>query len=315
MNGGKAATFEIVHPAATGKPNTIVSPTSRVWALGRTLVDGPDDLDAAHKAHSEVKVTGPSVATEQQDPAAARGRATDGVWHDFFAEANRLLRQNRPPTADSAILARIAPLAIDPDDRFARDKFSSEQQSAIEAGIADARAFLTGARFLGNDIEGWSYPGPTLGNFGTDYIVRAITARVGLAALPREEAMYMQPKGDAGDGLYDGRKAWRLHFDAGKLPPVNAFWSLTMYERMPDGRSYFTENPTNRYSIGDRTAGLKMAADGSLNIWMGHDDPGPERRSNWLPAPAGPFNLWLRAYLPRPELLNGSYRLPRIGPA
>ena len=210
------------------------------------------------------------------------------------------------------MLARLAPLGIGSDEQFAPDKFSAEQQRAIETGLAEARAFLVGTRFLGNAVDGWTYPGPTLGNFGTDYLVRAITARVGLAALPREEAMYMQPTGDTGNGIYDGRRGWQLHFDAGKLPPVNAFWSLTMYERMPDGRSYFTQNPINRYSIGDRTAGLKTNADGSLDIWIGHDDPGPERVSNWLPAPAGPCNLWLRAYLPRPELLNGSYRLPQI---
>ena len=120
----------------------------------------------------------------------------------------------------------------------------------------------------------------------------------------------MRPTGDGGNALYDGRKAWRIHFDAGKLPPVDAFWSLTMYERTADGQSFFTQNPINRYAIGDRTAGLKTNADGSLDVWIGHDNPGPERASNWLPAPAGPFTMTLRAYLPKPELLSGAYRLP-----
>ena len=124
--------------------------------------------------------------------------------------------------------------------------------------------------------------------------------------------MYMRPAGDNGDSLYDGRKLWQIHFGPGQRPPVSGFWSLTMYERTPDGQSFFTENPLQRYSIGDRTPGLKANGDGSLDIWIGHDDPGPERRSNWLPAPAGPFTMTLRAYLAGRALLNGDYRLPPV---
>jgi hypothetical protein len=85
-----------------------------------------------------------------------------------------------------------------------------------------------------------------------------------------------------------------------------------MYERTADGKSFFTQNPLNRYSIGDRTLGLKTNDDGSLDIWIGNANPGPTRESNWLPAPAGPFTMTLRAYLPKPDVLNGSYRLPRV---
>src|SRR5262249_60529665 len=93
--------------------------------------------------------------------------------------------------------------------------------------------------------------------------------------------------GEPGDSLYDGRKMWRLHFAPGQIPPVSAFWSLTMYERTPDGQSFFTENALHRYSIGNRTPGLRTNNDGSLDLWIGRDDPGPERRANWLAAPAG----------------------------
>lgn len=122
--------------------------------------------------------------------------------------------------------------------------------------------------------------------------------------------MYMRPTGDNGNALYDGNRMWRIRFDAGKLPPVNAFWSLTMYARTDGGQSFFVQNPLNRYAIGDRTAGLATNADGSLDIFMSHADPGGARTANWLPAPAGPFTLTLRAYLPKLPLLNGDYRLP-----
>jgi hypothetical protein len=212
------------------------------------------------------------------------------------------------------MLKRIAPLGIGPDAKFTADAFSVEQQAQIEAGLAEGRAFVVDPRHRGAEADGWYYPGATLGNFGQDYVARAIVARTGLAALPREEAMYMRPTGEGGNALYDGNKAWRIRFRSGGLPPVGAFWSLTMYERTADGQSFFTDNAFRRYSIGDRTAGLKNNDDGSLDIWIGHADPGAERRSNWLPAPAGPFTMTLRAYLPQPAILNGTYRLPPVMP-
>ncbi len=311
--GGAAATFSLVGPndAAPAAGNIVRSPTPTVWALARTLVDGPQDLDAAREAQAGVAVAGPRIDAKP-DSASARGRAPTASWRDYFAEASRLLSEHRPPATDLAMLRRIAPLGIAPDTAFAPDKFSIDDQAAIEAGVAEARAFVIDPRRRGLEADGWYYPGTTLGNFGQDYISRAIVARTGLAALPREEAMYMRPTGEGGNALYDGHKAWRIHFDKGRLPPVNAFWSLTMYERTPDGQSFFTQSELNRYAIGDRTPGLKTNDDGSLDIWIGHANPGDGKASNWLPAPAGLFTMTLRAYLPRPELLNGSYRLPPL---
>jgi hypothetical protein len=314
VNGGKAGTFQLVSPAnapSAASPNIIRAPTPRVWALGRTLVDGPQDLEAANKAQAGVTIAGPKVAGTP-NAASAKGRTAGSSWRDYFAEANRLLREHRGLDADTPMLARIAPLGIGPDDLFSADRFSAEQQTAIEAGVAEARAFVIDPQRRGNEVDGWYYPGPTLGDFGTDYVSRAVVARTGLAALPRQEAMYMRPAGEAGNALYDGRKAWRFRFAAGKLPPVDAFWSLTMYERTADGQSFFTQNAINRYAIGDRTPGLQKNDDGSLDIWIGNANPGASRETNWLPAPAGPFTMTLRAYLPKPDVLNGSYRLPRV---
>jgi len=94
---------------------------------------------------------------------------------------------------------------------------------------------------------------------------------------------------------------------------LDGFWSLSMYEATPDGQFFFTDNPIKRYAIGDRTAGLKRNADGTLDIWIGRTDPGGARSANWLPAPkSGPFGLYLRTYLPRAELLNGQFRFAPI---
>ena len=177
-----------------------------------------------------------------------------------------------------------------------------------EAKAASKRGGLSGAGF----IEGWSYPASRLGDFGQDYGLRASVAVSGLAALPPIEAMYMRAQGDQPGALFEGLRNWVLHFPADALPPVKSFWSLSLYEATEDGQFYFTDNPINRYAIGDRTSGLTYNADGSLDIWIGHAPPEGDRAANWLPAPEGPFALFLRAYLPKPELLDGGYRFPAV---
>jgi hypothetical protein len=130
----------------------------------------------------------------------------------------------------------------------------------------------------------------------------------GLAALTASEAMYLNYVGER----LSGDRHYRLHFAAGNLPPADAFWSLSAYEVMPDKRSFFAANPIGRYSIGDKTPGLRRNPDGSLDILIQHDTPGTAGASNWLPAPAGPFALSLRAYLPRGPLRDGSYAPPAL---
>jgi hypothetical protein len=310
--GAAAANFTIVGPndaIAISDRNMLRAPTPHVWALARVLVDGPDDLEAARAVQAGLLIEGPKVAARPR-PTTAAAAAPEAKWQDVFAEANRLLAEERPPVTDLAMLRRIAPLGIGPDAAFNPDAFSDSDREAIAAGVADARALVIDPRNRGQAIQGWYYPGPTLGVWAQDYGARAVVARTGLAALPRDEAMYMRPEGIDGNALYDGRKMWRIHFAPGQLPPVSGFWSLTMYERTPDGQSFFTANPLNRYAIGNRTVGLKTNDDGTLDLWIGHDDPGEGKRANWLPAPAGPFTMTLRAYLPARSLLNGDYRLP-----
>jgi hypothetical protein len=314
--GSAAATFTLIAPSdasTVAASNVVRAPPSKVWALARTLIDGPDDLAAALAVQGGVTIAGPKIEAGKLDAAAAKDWPMNAPWRVYFAEASRLLAEQPPPATDLAIRRRIAALGLGPS--FAPDKFGAAEQAAIEAGILQARALVVDPALRGAAVDGWYYPGATLGNFGQDYIARAIVARTGLAALPREEAMYMRPTGDGGNALYDGNRMWRIHFAAGKLPPVNAFWSLTMYARTDDGQSFFVQNPLNRYAIGDRTPGLAANADGSLDIFIGNADPGGARTANWLPAPAGPFTLTLRAYLPKPPLLNGDYRLPPMTPA
>lgn len=304
--GPEGGTFRLVGPGEVVEGwNIIRAPTNHVWALARTLVDGPHDLEAAREVQAGLSMQGP--AADAPGPYAARS----ADWREYFASAAALMAANPPPVTDLAILRTMVPLEL--VDGFDPDRFSAAEIAEIEAGVAEARlAVRKGGLGGASYMESWSYPSSRLGDFDQDYAYRAVVALSGLAALPPAEAMYMRAQGHGPRDLLDGTKTWRLHFPADRPLPVNSFWSLSLYEATDDGQFFFTDNPLARYAIGDRTAGLKTNADGSLDIWIGHADPGPERASNWLPAPAGPFALFLRAYLPKPELLDGHYRLPPI---
>jgi hypothetical protein len=310
--GADGGRFTLVGPSeasAAAGPQVVRAPTQHVWALARTLVLGSSDLAAAGTVQRGFVASGPRV--DWPAPVAP----SSASWRDYFASASELLHADPPSAADRPWLERIAPLGVGPEVDFHPETITPAAATAIEAGIAAARAMITSSARDAAFIQGWAYPRATLGNFGQDYVYRAIVAVGGLAALPPAEAMYMRAEGDGGSGRYDGRKPWRLHFAAGGLPPVDAFWSLSLYEPSADGKYFFAANDAGRYAIGDRTPGLQANADGSLDLWIAHDRPEKQRVANWLPTPAGPFVLTLRAYLPKADLLDGRYRLPAVTPA
>ncbi|NQE60691.1 DUF1254 domain-containing protein [Caulobacter sp. RHG1] len=294
--GGQGGTFTLCGPGqASSGPNPVRIATPHAWLLVRTLVDGDADLAAAHKAQDGFVVKGPPAAPV---PAFA---ARDAAPSDYFAAARALLASDPAPATDGKILARSAAfLGAGPFDA-----------ATATAGIEQAKMIAVFARGRQVFTSGWSYPRPNLGDYGQDYLYRAIVALQGLGALPVAEASYLKVAGDDGAGTFTGDGLYRLSLPA--QLPLDGFWSLSMYEALPDGQFFFTDNPIKRYTIGDRTPGLKRNADGGLDIWIGRSDPGGERSANWLPAPkAGPFALYLRAYLPRAELLGGRFRVPAI---
>jgi hypothetical protein len=304
--GPDGGTFRLVGPReAIEGWNVIRSPTDHVWALARVLVEGPHDLDAARETQAGISLQGP--ACDPPGPYAARS----ADWAEYFASAAALMAANPPPVTDLAILRRMAPLGL--LEGFDPARFSPGEVAEIEAGLAEGRKAVRGGGGLaGNFVGGWSYPSVRLGDFDQDYGLRGTVALGGLAALPPAEAMYLQGDGPEPGKLFDGKMAWRLHFPADGHLPVNSFWSLSLYEATEDGQFFFCDNPLGRYAIGDRTPGLATNPDGSLDIWIGHESPGAAREGNWLPAPAGPFALFMRAYLPKPELLQGYYRMPPL---
>jgi hypothetical protein len=189
-------------------------------------------------------------------------------------------------------------------------------RAAWRERIAPAQAAVR--RLLGvlrEVVDGWIVRAPEIGNFGTNYALRAAIELGGLAALEPAEAVYASRALDDAGERFDGRRRYRPTLPVDGLP-TDSFRSLSMYEATPEGQLFFTANPIGRYAIGDRTPSLHRAADGSLEVAIQHDAPDdPAQRANWLPAPAGPFVLTRRAYLPRPELRDWRVPLPGVAQA
>lgn len=306
--GPDAVDFTIIgpdDPAGGVEGHVIRAPTPDILGLARILVESPDDLQAAREVQEAITLSAPEP-DEEETPFIGR----DAPWPDYFREAARLMKRNPPPMTDLAQLRRIARLGLGRGEGFEAAAFTASEQEAISAGVAEARAFLAqGLGAIEREQQGWATPHAKFGDFGQNYAVRAAVAVGGLAALPLEEATYFSI-GPRQNPELAGHKSWKLHFPADRMIPTDGFWSLSIYEQTENGEYFFTDNPLRRYAIGDRTPGLRFNEDGSLDIWISSTSPGPERECNWLPAPPGPFCLFLRAYLPRPELLDGRYNLP-----
>jgi hypothetical protein len=302
--GPDGGTFTIVGPNdATSDSQAIRSPTSWTWMIVRILTTGGDDLAVGHAIQDGFLLDAPEWKGSLREFASRTS-----PWQDYFASASMLLRESPPPSTDSKILHRIAPLNL--QHGFDAKSFSEAEGQEIAVGVSEAQRQLKNGRW-GTVVDGWAYPPANIGVFDQDYRYRAQVSLNALAALPKEEAMYMFATTPDGNIELDGSKPWRLH-----LPrdlSVDAFWSLTIYEATGDGQFFLFDNPIHRYAIGDRTPGLYRNGNGGLEILIQRDRPQGPLAANWLPAPPDKsFGVMLRAYLPGSDFLNGSYRLPPL---
>ncbi|HEX4852262.1 MAG TPA: DUF1254 domain-containing protein [Puia sp.] len=300
--------------------NQQVSPTNMVWLLGRTQVNSAKDGSTVVKkiqdgykliplsAYSK-SYTAPAGTKDSSLPKKSPNEIISEMSvSDYFNLLNQLMVVNPPLPADSAIMKKLGPLGISPGGHFDLSKFSPELQDSLKNipawGINNMK--VTGLS-LTKPVNGWMM-NHGLGTYGTDYSKRAGVAFGGLGANLDADAMYPSSITDADGEIYDGSKhGYIIHFDPGKLPPANAFWSLTMYDK--DG--FLCSNDINRFAIGDRDH-LKKNPDGSLDIFIQINRPGKNKEPNWLPAPNGPFNLLLRVYWPKEEMINGSWNPPPV---
>ena len=286
------------------------SPTDLVWLIARVLAGPGDDVLAARALQADIRLEPPPGTDSGARPGAvdrwsgppedtmaawlAKPEETEAFAPHFFNNLCRGLASQRPAQADSGMadwLGRNG-LAASPDFDFAQ--LDARLQAGLVQGLRDGAALLLqGSR--SRKARPWA-TNFGLGRYGTDYLARALTAYKGLGALAPEEAVYAMADFDAERQPFDGSRRYRLRFEPGELPPVDAFWSVTLY----DADRFLYANPLGRHSIGDRTPGLAPDADGGLTLNISHQPP--PQASNWLPAPAGNFYLVLRMYAPRPEV-------------
>ena len=322
--GTQAANFLVTPPGWTGSVpqgmQQIKAPTPYVWIIGRTKTDGPPDYDAVRKIQAGYKITplsgwgkSPQVVTGSVDPSVDMKTPpkiqVDTMSGDkYFTYAAEVMKVNPPHITDEPIVARMKRIGIEPGKSFDFAKLDQAVQKALASAPADAQALMKWkVPTLARVVNYWSMNTDTMGVYGNYYLKRAIVAQLGLGANVPEDAIYPLNLGDETGKSLSGTNKYVLHFDKSQLPPVNAFWSVTLY----DSEGFQIANILNRFAVSSWMP-FKHNPDGSLELYFQNENPGAGKEANWLPSPKGAFNLTMRLYAPKEDALTGKWNPPPV---
>ncbi len=327
--GTKAGQFAVVGPSWLGiLPDGVTridAPTRHVWIIGRIQTNGKDDYGFVHALQDQIALTPLSAwGTSSASAALARFDPTvDSAMapveqvarmspQAFWCRFTCLLRHNPPAQHDAPMTERLTAAGIETGKPLDWHALSSGQQLLLSEAVGTGLAAIEDQGHTpGVEVRNTWTMAYHLGSYGDNYPLRAAVARAGLGADLPQDAMCPTTHVDHEGELLSGRHMYLMHFDQDELPPAHGFWSLTMY----NDRQCFVANGLGRYAIGDRD-NLVYGEDGSLDLYIQHDNPGTDREANWLPAPeVGSFNLIMRLYWPDQRVLDGSWvpsRLIRI---
>jgi hypothetical protein len=324
--GNEAGSFLVAGPGWTGATpkgikKVFCSETDLVFAAYRTQLFNPDDIDNVKDVQAGYEAQPLSAFLGQPAPAA---RTTKDFMKplspdaqktslEFFNVLNFVLEFGPTHPSEKELMARFARIGVGSGSRIDVAKLSPEMRQALTDGMADA--WKEFAEFEKTDLAGNKVTSGDL--FGTreymnnNYLYRFAAAVIGLYGNSKEEAVYPFYRTDAtGEKLDASKHRYILRFAPDQLPPVHAFWSVTMYE-LPS--SLLTANPINRYLINSpMLPNLKRDADGGLTLYIQAESPGAENESNWLPAPNGPFWTAMRLYWPAEAALDGTWKQPPL---
>jgi len=320
--GNKAGDYVLVGPdfqgylPATRFDGVITTRGQFVVMLGRTVVLDPDDLSAAHAIQdgmqmrplSEFLGSEPPPEPEAVDFLPWDAEAAEGLG--VFNYINMALAWHPPALYEVETMASFAKIGVIPGQRFSSAGLPAEVVQAVEEGVAEASAEIakladeTGG---GELVGAWLWATKDNSRFGRDYLTRAVIALRTIYPNAPDHAIYGLANQDLAGEPLQGENRYEMRFEAGEFPPVDWFWSVTMYDAETTA---MVPNPLERYSISDRTRGIKFDPDGSLTLKFGHAEPGDT--SNWLPAPAGDFYLIIRLYGARPEVAEGKWMPPPV---
>ena len=331
--GTEAGNFLVTPPGWTGTVpdgmTQIEAPTPYVWIIGRTKTDGPADYDAVHKIQAGYKITPLSqwgkepVEPEVKIDPCVDMKTPPKIQVDtmpadkYFAYAAELLKLHPPHITDQPIIAQLKRIGFEVGKSFDLDKADPAVKKGLASAAEDAQKLMEWkVPTLARIANGWSMNTDTMGVYGNYYLKRAIVTQLGLGANLPEDAIYPLNLADDTGKPLDGASNYVLHFDKGQTPPVNAFWSVTLY----DPQGFQVANPLNRFAVSSWMP-FKYNSDGSLDLYFQNESPGADKEANWLPAPKGPYNLTMRLYAPKggsthrqmepaagDEGANGSYR-------
>ena len=323
--GNEAGSYLLAGPGWKGDTpkgikSVIRSETELAFVLYRTQLFDPGDIDNVKAIQAEYKVqTLSAFLGEAAPPAAAPidfmkplSPADEKTSPAFFTELNFILQFCPTNPAETELMARFAKLGIGGGKTFDPEALSPELRKAVEAGMADAWAAFEEHKVTEIDTGKES----SADSFGTraflkgDYMSRMSGAVLGIYGNSKDEAIYPVYFTDADHQPVNGENRYTLRFAPGQLPPVNAFWSLTLYQ-LPSSLLY--ANPLHRYLINSpMLPKLKKDADGGITLLLQNETPGPDAESNWLPVPKGPFVAVMRLYWPKPEALDGQWKAPPL---
>ncbi|RON20764.1 hypothetical protein BK660_17085 [Pseudomonas brassicacearum] len=322
--GTQARQFLVTPPGWTGTVpaglSHLPAPTPFVWVIGRTKTDGEADYAAVHKIQAGYTVTPLSQLGKKAEPVIVKIDPTVDMKTppkiqidtmsaaNYFAYAAELLKVHPPHLTDQPILAQMQRIGIEVGKSFNFEALDPAVKAALQTVPDEAQTLMKWkVATLARVVNGWSMNTDTMGVYGNYYLKRAIVAQVGLGANLPEDAIYPLNLGDEQGNPLDGANKYVLHFDKDQVPPVNAFWSITLYD--PEG--FQVGNSLNRFAVSSWMP-FKTNPDGSLDIYFQNESPGKDLEANWLPAPKGAFNLTMRLYGPKPEALNGKWNPPAI---
>jgi hypothetical protein len=227
---------------------------------------------------------------------------------NYFAYAAELLKVHPPHITDEPILAQMKKIGIEVGKSFNISNLDPSVQRALEsAPEAGQKLMAWKLPTLARVANGWSMNTDTVGVYGNYYLKRAILSQQGLGANVVEDAIYPLNLGDESGKPLDGANKYTITFEKGAAPPVNAFWSITLY----DQEGFQVGNVLNRFAVSSWMP-FKYNADGSLDLYFQNESPGKGLEANWLPAPKGPFNLTMRLYAPKSEALTGKWNPPPV---
>ena len=330
--GGDAANYLITGPGWTGDVPTgmkqIKSATRYIVILGRTYADGTDqDYAAVNALQAQYKIVPLSaygkpyayqMSPVNPNPGISMTDKPQSVILDmdtstYFNMMARLMGGAAPPAPeDGQMLARMAKIGLVPGQPFDMAKLDPATQAALKGlGKTALQRIEANKDSLGAMVKGWVMT-KGLGVYGTNYMKRAVVAAFGWPANLPQDAVYPYTEVDSSGRKLSGANRYTLTFAKGETPPVDAFWSITMYEI--DQGWWFVPNPLNKFTVSPRN-NLKPNADGSVTLYFQNESPGADKEANWLPAPKGDFIAMLRMYWPKenaPSILNGTWTPPAV---